>query len=326
MGDRQGRARGAVALALLSAASFGTSGSFASSLLATGWTPGAAVTVRVGIAASVLTLPAVRQLRGRWQLLWRSWPTVLAYGAIAVAGAQLSYFSAVQHLSVGVALLLEYMGVVLVVGWAWLRHSQRPRRRTVAGSAVALGGLVLVLDVLSGARIDPLGVAWGLGAAVGLATFFVLSARTDRAMPPLAAAWAGLAVGAVVLGLLGLSGVLPFRARTADVVLLGVRTGWLVPVAGMSLVAAVVAYTVGIAAARGLGATPASFVGLTEVLFAVLFAWLLLGQVPTPVQALGGIVVLAGIALVQADGSPASAAEPPAETRALDVAADPGNR
>ncbi len=324
MVDRRTRAA-AVLLALLSAAAFGTSGSFASSLLATGWTPGAAVTVRVAIAAAVLTLPAVRQLRGRWHLLRRGWPTVLAYGVVAVAGAQLAYFSAVQHLSVGVALLLEYLGVVLVVGWAWLRHGQRPRPRTVLGSAVAVLGLVLVLDVLSGARVDPVGVAWGLGAAVGLATFFVVSARADQSVPPLAAAWAGLSVGAVVLAALGVSGVLPFRTATADVELLGGRTGWLVPVAGMSLVAAVLAYTAGIAAARRLGATPASFVGLTEVLFAVGFAWLLLGQVPTPAQALGGLVVLAGIALVHADGSPAATA-PPAGALALDVAVAPASR
>ena len=54
-------------------------------------------------------------------------------------------------------------------------------------------------------------------------------------------------------------------------------------------------------AARLLGPKLASFVGLSEVLFAVAFAWLLLGQVLTPVQILGGVVVVAGIALVRLD-------------------------
>ena len=61
---------------------------------------------------------------------------------------------------------------------------------------------------------------------------------------------------------------------------------WLVPVLGLSVVAAAIAYVVGIGAARMLGAKLASFVGLTEVLFAVLFAWLLLGQLPTVIQLL----------------------------------------
>jgi drug/metabolite transporter (DMT)-like permease len=45
----------------------------------------------------------------------------------------------------------------------------------------------------------------------------------------------------------------------------------------------------------------ASFVGLTEVLFAVLFAWLLLGQTPGPLQLAGGVLVVAGIGLVRVD-------------------------
>ncbi len=73
------------------------------------------------------------------------------------------------------------------------------------------------------------------------------------------------------------------------------------PALGLSLIAAVVAYVAGIFGARLLGAKVASFVGLTEVLFAVLFAWLLLGQVLTPVQLAGGVLVVAGIALVRLD-------------------------
>ncbi len=61
----------------------------------------------------------------------------------------------------------------------------------------------------------------------------------------------------------------------------------------------------------------ASFVGLTEVLFAVLFAWLLLGQVPAAVQFAGGVLVVAGVALVRIDELRAPAE--PAEPRATSV-------
>jgi len=97
-------------------------------------------------------------------------------------------------------------------------------------------------------------------------------------------------------------GALDFTAATAQVDFAGHRTSWLVPVVGLSMVAAVIAYTTGIAAARRLGATVASFVGLTEVLFAALWAWLLLAQAPTAMQAVGGLIVLVGIALVRAGG------------------------
>ena len=72
-------------LAVLSAASFGLSGSLARGLLDTGWTAGAAVTVRILIAALALTLPAYVVMRGRWQLVRRNAGLVVIYGVVAVA-------------------------------------------------------------------------------------------------------------------------------------------------------------------------------------------------------------------------------------------------
>lgn len=293
-------ARAGLALAVLSAATFGTSGTFATSLHDTGWSPGAEVTARLGLAALALTVPAVYSLRGRWSDLRRAAGRVVLYGLLAVAGAQLFFFNAVNHLSVGVALLLEYLGTILVVGWMWARHGHRPRRLTAAGAALAVLGLMLVLDITGSVRIDLVGVLWGLGAAVGLATFFVLSAGEDP-LPPVAMAWAGMAVGTVALLVAGVTGVQPLNASTRPVDLAGYRVSWLVPVLGLALVAAAFAYVVGIAAVRRLGSRLAAFVGLTEVLFAVLWAWLLLGQLPARVQILGGAVVVAGVALVRLD-------------------------
>ena len=296
------RASGAgLALALLSAATFGTSGSFAASLIEAGWTPGAAVTARVLIAALVLTVPALLLLRGHGALLRRSGRTLAVYGIAAVAGAQLCFFMAVEHLSVAVALLLEYSGALLVVCYLWLRRGQRPGRLTVAGAVVAVLGLGLVLELASNADLDPVGVLWGLGAAFGLATYFVLSAETEDVLPPLVVAWAGLAVGGAVLAVAGLAGVLPLAAPRTDVTLLDVQVSWLVPILGLSVVAAAVAYVTGILGARLLGAKVASFVGLTEVLFAVVFAWVLLDQSLGAVQLVGAALVVAGIALVRVD-------------------------
>ena len=66
------------------------------------------------------------------------------------------------------------------------------------------------------------------------------------------------------------------------------------------MIAAATPYVTGIVAARVLGAKLASFVGLSEVLFAVLFAWVLLGELPRPVQLVGGLFILAGVVVVRA--------------------------
>ncbi len=291
-----------LSLGILSAAAFGTSGAFASSLIGAGWSPAAAVLARITLAALVLTVPALLQLRGRWALLRRAAPRVAAYGLAGVAGCQLFYFNAVALMPVGVALLLEYLGTVLVVGWLWLRHAQRPRRLTVAGAAASIAGLILVLNLTGTAGINPLGLMWGLLAAVALACYFLLSAATGgEQLPPIVLAWAGMCVGAVVLGLCGGIGVLPMAASTRPVDFLHHQVSWVVPVLGLSLVAAVIAYVAGIGAARRLGAKLASFIGMAEVLFAIVFAWLLLGQLPAPVQFLGGAFILAGVTLVRVD-------------------------
>jgi drug/metabolite transporter (DMT)-like permease len=294
-----------LALLLVSTATFGTSGAFAASLLDAGWSAGAAVTARVALAAVVLTVPAMLSVRGRGHLLVRNAGPMVGYGLIAVAGCQLAYFNAVERLDVAVALLLEYLGTVLVVGWLWLRHGQRPSRLTVAGALTAVAGLVLVLDVLGAVRVDLVGVLWALAAAAGLATFFVLSAQSDADLPPLAMAWGGLTVGALALGLAGVVGALPMAAPRVDVRFMAHDVSWLYPVLGLALVAAVIAYVAGIEGTRRLGARLSSFVGLTEVIFAVLFAWLALGQAPTVLQLVGGAVIVTGVALVRL-GEPAA--------------------
>jgi drug/metabolite transporter (DMT)-like permease len=287
-------------LALVSAAAFGTSGTFAAALIGAGWSPGAAVLTRIAVAALILTVPAVLRLRGQWALLRRGAGRVAAYGLIAVAGAQWCYFNAVARIPVGVAILLEYLGVVLVVGWLWLRHGQRPRRLTLIGGVAALAGLAMVLNLAGTAGINPAGVLWALGGAVGLATFFVLSAGDEQEpLPPLVMTWAGMCVGTATLAAMAVTGLLPLTASAADVHVFGHQVSWIVPVLGLSLVAAVISYIAGIGAARRLGARLASFIGMAEVLFAILFAWLLLGQLPTPVQFVGGGFIMAGVAMVR---------------------------
>ncbi|HEX6678050.1 MAG TPA: EamA family transporter [Actinomycetes bacterium] len=298
---RQHRSAGVgLGLALLSAVTFSTSGTFARSLIDAGWSAEAAVAARVGVAALLLAVPAALSLRGRWHVLRRNLGMVGVFGLLAVAGAQACFFNAVQYLPIGVALLLEYLGIILVVGWMWVVHGQRPRGLTVAGSAAAMLGLVLVLD-LAGGRLDPVGVLWGLGAGIGLAAYFVLSARGDADLPATAMASGGMAVGAGVLLALGAAGALPLHATFGAVQLAGHRTSWLVPVVGLSLVAAVISYVAGIGAARILGARLSSFVGLTEVIFGFVVAWLVLGELPTAMQLLGGAFIVAGVALVRAD-------------------------
>ena len=206
----------------------------------------------------------------------------MAYSLLAIAAPQLCFFNAVARIPVGVAMLLEYLGIVLVsAGWAAPRPAAAAAHRRRGGDA----GLAMVLDLAGPGRINPVGVVWALLGAVGLASFFLLSAGGEREpLPPIVMAWAGMGVATAGLAAAGWTGLLPMTAGTSSVHVLGHRVSWIVPVLGLSLLAAVIAYVAGIGGIRRLGAKLASFVGLSEVLFAILFAWLLLGQLPSVMQ------------------------------------------
>ena len=286
-------------LAVVSAVSFGLSGALGRGLLDTGWSPGAITLVRVGLAAVVVAPLGLLALRGRWGLLRSNARLVLVYGTLAVAGAQFCYFSAIQHMQVGPAILIEYTAPAAVVGWLWLRQGQRPGRLTLVGAALAAAGLVLVLDLISGAELSPVGVIWALAAMVGCAAHFVISAQDDNGLPPLTLAAGGLVVGTLALGLLGLVGVLPLEAGTGAASYVGHPIAWWQPVLALGLVTAAVAYVSGVSANRRLGSRLGSFVALLEVLASVCWAWLLLDELPGAVQLLGGLLILAGVVAVK---------------------------
>jgi drug/metabolite transporter (DMT)-like permease len=299
--------RAGLALAVLSAASFALSGALARGLIDAGWSPGAVVLARIAIAAAVLAPFVARALRGRRRLRRDDARRVLAYGAVPVAGTQFAYFSAVGAMDVAPALLIEYTAPAAIVGWLWLRHGERPNRTTLAGAAVAALGLVLVLDLVSGADLALDGVLWALAAMLGAATYFVMSADTRSALPPLVLAGGGLATGAAGLAVLGAAGVLPMRATTADPAYAGTVVPWWLPFIGLGVITGAVAYTAGIAASRRLGSRLASFVALLEVVGAVLLAWLLLDQLPGALQLAGGALILAGVVVVRLGERPPGA-------------------
>jgi len=307
--------------AIGSAITFGLSGPLAKSLIEAGWSPTAAVTARMAVGAVIMagfaTLVRPHWLREALQHA----RTVLAYGLVPVAGAQFCYYNAVAHLSVAVALLVEYTAPVLVVGWVWATTRRRPSGTTLAGVGLAVTGITLVLGVVgpdgfSDARLNLVGVAWALAAAVCAACYFVMSHQVttdDGGLDPITLATGGLFVGAGAVTLLGVTGVMPLIFTTDDAVVAGWTTSWVVPVIAVALIPTAIAYTLGIMGVSRLRPRFASLVGLSEVLFAVVAAWVMLGEAITATQAVGGAVVLLGLALArQGDRSETPRAASPA--------------
>ena len=290
-----------LAVAVLSALAFGTSGALIKPLLESGWSPTAAVTVRA-LTGGVLLLPiALVSLRGRWSALWRGRWRVLGMGAIGVAATQLAYFAAIQRIPVSTALLIEFLAPLILVGVAWALTRTVPAPAVLIGSVLAVGGLVLVIGPGALQVVDPLGLIFAFAAAVGCAVYFVVAARPGDGLPSVALAAFGLLVGGVVLALLGAVGLLPFTASFGSLPLFGFETPWWVPLLLVAVIGTALAYVAGITASSVLGSRVASFVGLLEVVFASLLAFLLLGEELSLLQLAGGALILGGIAAVRSE-------------------------
>lgn len=170
-----GRVGVGTALAVVSAVMFGLSGPFAKALTDAGWTPSGAVLVRMGGAAAILLVILALTRPGVLSAVRADGPALVLYGVLAVAGVQVAFFNALLYVPVAIALLLEYLGPILVLAWVWLVRRQPLGARTLSGAVVALFGLSLVVQVWTGVELRWEGLAWGLAAAVCQASYFLLA-------------------------------------------------------------------------------------------------------------------------------------------------------
>jgi len=302
--------------AVFSAITFGGSGPFAKALIGAGFTPEQAAWLRI-LGAAALLIPLVLIFRGTAGLRAArgSWKALILYGVTGIAGCQTLFFIAASRLPVGVALMLEFSGPVLVV--AWLKFGQKVAvpRSAALGVGIALIGLATVVEIWSGLRLDAVGLLAGLGAAACQATYFILIDKLTGAADPLVMTAAGSVVGAVLLTLISAPWGIPWHALV-DTIAIGHRhaPGWVLAT-WLIVVSTVVAYLAGAAAIQRLSAAIAGAVAYVEVVAASIFALILLGETLSTNQIIGGVIVLAGAFVAQSSvGKVASPEIPDSDT------------
>lgn len=298
-----------LAFALVSALAFGGSGVFARPLLDAGMDSLHVTWLRLAGAALILLPVAVRH----WRLV-RSKPLLLlAYGVFPMAGVQALYFAAIARIPVGIALLLEFLGPVLVLLWVRVVRRNRVSPAAVVGVVLAVAGLGLLLEVWAGMRLDAIGVGLALGAAAAQAAFFLLGDAMGEDTDPLAVIAFGALVATVLLGVLAQPWTLPW-GLLADPLPLGALAlpGWVIAL-WLGLVCTAIAYFTGVSAIKRLSPQVAGGVAYLEVVTAIVLAWVLLGEALTPVQILGAVVIVTGafIAQTAVPGSPEPASAVP---------------
>nr|WP_276544040.1 DMT family transporter [Brevibacterium luteolum] len=158
-------------------------------------------------------------------------------------------------------------------------------------------GLAFILDP-RGAQLHLGSVLLALGAAVCLACYFLDSAKAEMPVPPIALVGFGMFVGAAAVGVYAFAGPRAQQLTTAPMSLGSVPVTWWQAIALIVLVTAG-AYVTAAFGIRMIGATVASFVNLIEVPFSVVIAWAVLAELPVYAQAVGGLLLLAGVVFIK---------------------------
>src|SRR5439155_7985125 len=164
-------------MVVASGALFAVNGTVSKLVLRAGMDAPQLTTVRAtGAFAGLLALCLAVRPRGL-AISHRELPLLAAYGLAGFFVVPLLYFVAISKLPVGIALLFEYTAPLLVAIWARFgqRHPVRPR--LWVGLAASLAGLACVAEVWGDLRLNPVGIAAGMGAAVLLAVYYVAGAH-----------------------------------------------------------------------------------------------------------------------------------------------------
>lgn len=287
---------------LLAAIVFGFNGSITKVVLEAGVSPTQLTFFRTLGMCAIAGLALVLIDRRGFRLSRRQVGVMAMLGLVGVALLQATYAFAIQLLPVGIALLFEYLAVLIVPMVALVWFKERVRGRLWVAIGLVLAGMAVVAEIWA-TTLDGIGMLWGLGAAACLATYFLIGERQVTATSPLAVAFwsSGFAAlfWAVFSGWWQLDPAVLLQPRPLGGALSVLVVPVWMPLLWVVALGTFLPFVLSFAAIGRLRATAAGILASSEVVFAFAFAWLLLGEALSVPQLVGAAIVLAGIVLAQ---------------------------
>ncbi len=288
--------------ALLAAFLFGANGSVSKVIIQAGFSAMQLTQMRVLGAALISGLVLLIIDKKSFRLPPKQWPVVVVLGVVGVAMLQVTYALAIELLPVGIALLLEYLAVLLVALVAFFVFKEKVRLRLWVAIAFVMAGLVVVAEIWA-STLNPIGVMWGLLAAITLATYFLVGEKQLKTLSPLALAFWTMTIAAVFW--LPFSGwwELDASSFTTLAPLGSEPDSALVPLwallAWNVVLGSFAPFLLSLSALKRLSATAAGIVATSEIAFAFVTAWLWLQESLSLLQVVGASIVLGGIVIAQ---------------------------
>ena len=252
----------------------------------------------VGLAVGLAVLA-----RDKLRISIRDLPFLAFYGIFTFAVVQWLYFVAIERLPIGIALLIQFSGIVLVALWARLVWHAEVRPRVWAALALTLVGLALVSEFWLGWTLDTVGVLACVGAAIALATYLLAGERAVEHREPLGVLCFALLFASLVWAVVQPWWEFPTDELSEEISLQGNLDHLSAPVWALALftilLGTIASFGLSIAALRHLEATRVGITMTLEPVVATFVAWAWLDETLATPQLIGGAVVLTGILLAQ---------------------------
>ena len=290
-------------MVLVAAALFGVNGSVAKVALSSGMSSLRLTEARCAGACLGLMLIVLVRSPAALRISRAEVLRLAVFGVCGVALVQLFYFLAIHRLAIGIALLIQYLGPLLVAIYARTFGHEHVRRRIWAALALSLTGLALMVELWQGVALDGLGVVFALISAVIFAAYLLLAEYEVGLRDPVSLMAWGFFFATVFWTVVQPWWSFPVGRVAKTVSLQGRLADWHLPVWALVLwvvvLGSIVPFVLIVGALRHVSATRVGIAAMLEPVVATVVAWAWLRETLTPVQLAGAGVVLAAILLAQ---------------------------
>jgi drug/metabolite transporter (DMT)-like permease len=268
---------------LISAASFGTLAIFGRYAYASGLDTYTLLFLRFTFSAIFMAglLVIRREPLPRGGTLVR----LIGMGALGYVGQSFCYLTAIKYASAGLVALLLYLYPTIVAILSVIFLKEKLNRLKVIALGLATLGAALTANPQGG---EWRGILLALSAAGIYSIYIIVGAGVMRQVSAVQSSMVIFASAGLVFGALtAISG--PHWPVTS--------VGWLA-VAGVTLIATVVAVVSFLAGLKLIGPTDASMLSTLEPVVTILLAALLFGEMLQPISLLGGGLILVAVLLL----------------------------
>ena len=279
------------ALAAVAAALFALNGILARFLLDDGVSAMHLSQLRSTLSFVLLAVGLALVDRGRLRVARADIPRLAWLGIAGLALVHATYFAAIERLEISVALVVQYLGPLLVLLWLRFVHGRRLSPALWGAVGLSVAGSALVVEVYDAGRLDGVGLGFAFAAAVTFAIYLVASERAGRSYDAFTTLAWGFGFATLFWLVIRPPWTFPWERFTSP--------GNIALGLGVAVLGTLAPFLLGVTALRHLPAPRVAVVATLEPVLASVLAWLVHGEALGVPQIAGGALVIAAVAWVQ---------------------------